>query len=133
MRLQALVGMPSRIHPKEAGHVFFMVEALNVIIISATCQRLHQALERGQKTEMRDCEWRVIGHQKDLVAFIFPTTLGSIVSLLLGPFSNENELGQRYFCYQILGFLRVLKGCFFQGRGCSWGTLRIPFGKIGEH
>ena len=20
----------------------------------------------------------------------------------------------------------------FKGRGCSWGTLRIPFGKIGE-
>ena len=20
-----------------------------------------------------------------------------------------------------------------KGRGCSWGTLRIPFGKVGEH
>ena len=28
---------------------------------------------------------------------------------------------------------RVLKGPgVFKGRGCSWGTLRIPFGKIGE-
>ena len=30
--------------------------------------------------------------------------------------------------YILLGFLRGGKG-----RGCSWGTLRIPFGKIGEH
>ena len=51
MRLQTLVGMPSSIHPKR------LAKALNVIIVSATCQRLHQALERGQKTEMRDCEW----------------------------------------------------------------------------
>ena len=29
---------------------------------------------------------------------------------------------------------RVLKGPgVSKGRGCSWGTLRIPFGKIGEH
>ena len=28
---------------------------------------------------------------------------------------------------------RVLKGLgVFKGRGSSWGTLRIPFGKIGE-
>ena len=28
---------------------------------------------------------------------------------------------------------RVLKGPgMSKGRGCSWGTLRIPFGKIGE-
>ena len=28
---------------------------------------------------------------------------------------------------------RVLKGPrVFKERGCSWGTLRIPFGKIGE-
>ena len=30
-------------------------------------------------------------------------------------------------------FYRVLKGPgVSKGRGCSWGTLRIPFGKIGE-
>ena len=31
---------------------------------------------------------------------------------------------------------RVLKGSFGgvkKGRGCSWGSLRIPFGKIGVH
>ena len=27
---------------------------------------------------------------------------------------------------------RVLKGGVFKGRGCSWGTQRIPEGKIGE-
>ena len=30
----------------------------------------------------------------------------------------------------IVGFLRG--GEVFKGRGCSWGKLRIPFGKIGE-
>ena len=33
----------------------------------------------------------------------------------------------------IFGFFGVLKGpgvC--KGRGCSWGTLKIPFGKIGK-
>ena len=30
----------------------------------------------------------------------------------------------------LIGFLRVPG--VFKGRGCSWGTLRIPFGKIGE-
>ena len=35
--------------------------------------------------------------------------------------------------FKIVGFLRG--GCsVFKGRGCcSWGTLRIPFGKIGVH
>ena len=29
---------------------------------------------------------------------------------------------------------RVLKGPgVFKGRGCSWGTLKIPAGKIGVH
>ena len=27
---------------------------------------------------------------------------------------------------------RVLKGGVSKGRECSWGTLRIPFGKIGN-
>ena len=32
----------------------------------------------------------------------------------------------------VLFLYRVLKGPgVFKGRGCSWGTLRIPFGKIG--
>ena len=28
--------------------------------------------------------------------------------------------------------IEFLRGGVKTGRGCSWGTLRIPFGKIGE-
>ena len=38
------------------------------------------------------------------------------------------------FCLTKSWFCRVRKGpgVVFKGRGCCWGTLRIPFGKIGE-
>ena len=37
------------------------------------------------------------------------------------------------FCQRkIAGFLRGGVSKMFKGRGCSWGTLRIPAGKIGE-
>ena len=60
----------------------------------------------------------------------FPTIFPMIIYLL--QCSGGFNLNPSFLCPGSPSY-RVLKGGWVsKGRGCSWGTLRIPFGKIGE-